>query len=129
MNIKVSKEIKFSKKYVFTYPNIFSFPECPGVYILSSKSFDIYVGLAELQIIRKRVLRHFDPKSTQNPRLRNFIKSRGTTTFIQYFCCEKKYIRELERYCIVTLQPRANHGPDKEKSIEKNYFKGYKIIS
>ena len=89
----------------------------------------MYVGMAELQNIKKRVLRHYDTKSTQNPRLRNFIKSRGITTFIQYCCCEKKLIRELERYCIVTLQPRTNHGPDKEKSIENNYFKGYKINS
>ena len=93
------------------------------------KNFCIYVGLAELQLIKKRVLRHFNTKSTQNSRLRNFIKSKGTTTFIQYYCCEREYIRELETYCIVTLQPRANHSPDREKSIENNYFKGYKIIN
>ncbi len=117
------KTIKFSKKYFCKYNELYNIKDCSGIYILTSGNFNVYVGLAERQLIKDRLKNHFNTSRTHNKLLKYWLKSDFTKTYFQYYCYEKERIRELETFCIVKMQPLANFIEHKQKNIENNYFR------
>ena len=122
------KKISFSKLFYFHQSEILKCPKDYGVYVFRTKEPKkiIYVGMAERQFIRERLKQHYDKTNVKNDRFRNWLYS-DFECFFQYYVCDQKLTRELEKFLIVKLRPFCNEKSHLERRIDYSIFKKHVI--
>ena len=77
-----------------------------GVYLIWSKKVCVYVGKAERQSLRKRLLQHYD--NEQNEKLERWIKSSHQLWFSYQVLNDSAIINARERNYIKKFSPLTN---------------------
>ena len=90
----------------FTHVNISKSSPMPGLYSFWYNRKCIYVGIAEKQSIRERLLQHWN--NCHNEGLRRWIRAKGSTLSFCYVEIPVRQLRKAERYHIHRLQPLTN---------------------
>ena len=126
----MNKKLVFKRKQLYNQNNILDLSECSGVYIFFKKSgVPIYVGMAKVQSIKKRILRYQKFHENHNHLLASYIRSPNFSIFFSFLCIKNKDdIREVESYLIKKFQPISNNENDKKRKLYSNRFLNHNVV-